>query len=342
MQITRLAPILLLASAVALAQPAEGTQLGIANQYLQQGKTDQAIRETKAVLAANPRSAPAHLLLGLAYTALGSTDRIADAKAEFQQALDIDPELLWARFYLARLYFDQGLPEKARDQLERGLKLSPGLPNFLSLLGEVHRTLGDPAASIELNRKALAADSTLTPAYYFLALANQDLKQDDAAIAELEKALRFRDAAPEMYIALATQYIRKQKLTEAENLCLKALELDRSRPDAFLNLARIYNAQNASDRALEMVRSALPPGRDFPASDYYRSLQADLLVERGNAYAAKKTPALAIREFLRALEFDPARSTVHRRLAELYRQSGNPTAAGRHAGIAAEFENRRN
>ena len=48
------------------------------------------------------------MLLGLTYLAQGSTAMIADAKAELQQALDLDAELLWARFYLARLYFDQG------------------------------------------------------------------------------------------------------------------------------------------------------------------------------------------------------------------------------------------
>jgi len=82
----------------------QGAQLGVAAEHLQQGKPEQTIREVKRVLAEDPRSAPAHMLLGLAYLAMGSTAMIADAKAELQQALDIDPELLWARFYLARLY----------------------------------------------------------------------------------------------------------------------------------------------------------------------------------------------------------------------------------------------
>src|SRR6185369_2476523 len=138
----------------------QGAQLGVAAEHLQQGKADQAIREVKTVLAADPRSAPAHMLLGMAYLGKGSPAMIADAKAELQQALDIDPELLWARYYLARLYFNQGLREKAQEQLERGLKQNPGMPNLLSLLGEVRRGLGDPAASVELNRKALEADPT--------------------------------------------------------------------------------------------------------------------------------------------------------------------------------------
>ncbi len=266
--------VFLLASVMTWAQTPradlQGAQLGAAAEHLQQGKAEQTIRECKGVLAADPRSAPAHMLLGLAYLAQRSTAMIADAKAELQQALDLDPELLWARFYLARLYFDQGLSEKAQEQLERGLKQRPGLPHFLSLLGEVRRKLGDPGASLELNRKALEADATMTPAHYFLALAYLDLKQEQAAMAEFEKAVHSPYVTPEMYNALASLYIKKQQFAEAEDLCRKAIALDHSRPDAYLNLARVYNAQHASDKALEALRAALPEGKEFPASEYYQ------------------------------------------------------------------------
>ena len=109
--------VVLLASALAWAQTPRadlGAQLGAAAEHLQQGKAVQTIRECKAVLAADPRLAPAHMLLGLAYLGKGSPAMIADAKAELQQALDLDPQLVLARYYLARLYFDQGLREKAR------------------------------------------------------------------------------------------------------------------------------------------------------------------------------------------------------------------------------------
>jgi tetratricopeptide (TPR) repeat protein len=334
--------VVLLAAGMTWAQTPraerQGAQLGVAKQHLDQGKPDQTIRECKAVLANDPRSAPAHMLLGLAYLAKGSTAMIADAKAELQQALDLDPELLWARFYLARLYFDQGLTEKAQDQLERGLKQSPGLPHFLSLLGEVRRELGDPAASVELNRKALEAGDTTTPANYFLALAYLDLKQEQAAIAELEKAIHSPYVTPDAYNALASLYIKKQQFAKAEDLCRKAIAMDGSRPDTYLNLARVYNAQNASDKALEVLRAALPVGKEFPATEYYQGLQADLAVERGAAYTAKKLFAQAIAEYDRALHLDPRRAVIHRRLAELYRQKGDPAGAALHTKEADKLE----
>jgi tetratricopeptide (TPR) repeat protein len=334
--------VLLLVSGVTWAQTpradAQGLQLGAAAQHLQQGKVEQAIRECKVVLAADPRSAPAHMLLGLAYIATGSVDMVADAKAELQQTLDIDPELVWARFYLARLYLEQGLSEKAQEQLEIGLKQSPGLPQLLSLLGEVRRKLGDPGASLELNRKALAADATMIPAHYFLALAYQDLKQEQAAIAEFEKVIHTPYVTPEMYNALAALYIGKKRFAEAEDLCRKAIVLNPSRPDAYLNLARVYNAQHASDKALEVLRAALPEGKEFAVSEYYQGLQADIAVERGAAYADKKMYALAIGEYTRALDFDPRRAVIHRRLAELYLQKADPARAALHTKEADKLE----
>jgi tetratricopeptide (TPR) repeat protein len=334
--------ILLLASGMMQAQtpPADlqGLQLGAAAQHLQQGKTEQAIRECKDVLATAARSAPAHMLLALAYIAKGSPAMVADAKAELQQTLDIDPELVWARFYLARLYVDQGLTEKAQEQLEISLKQSPGVPQFLSLLGEVRRKLGDPAASLELNRKALEADPTMTPVHYFLALAYLDLKQEQLAIAEFEKVIHTPYVTPEMYNALASLYIGKKQFTEAEDLCRKAIMLNPSRPDAYLNLARVYNAQHLSDKALEVVRTALPEGREFAVSEYYQGLQADLAVERGVAYTAKKMYSPAIDAYTQALDLDPRRAAIHRRLAELYLQKGDAARAALHTKEADKLE----
>jgi tetratricopeptide (TPR) repeat protein len=266
----------------------------------------------------------------MAYLAQRSSAKVADAKAELQQALDLDPELLWARFYLARLYLDQGLNEKAQEQLERGLKQQPGVPPLLALLGEARRKLGDPAASLELNRKALQADATMTPAHYFLALAHLDLKQDDAAMAELEKAVRSPDVTPEMYNELASLYVKKQRFAEAEDSCRKAIALDRSRPDAYLTLARIHNARHESDKALEALRAALPDGREFTVSEYYQGLQADIAAERGVAYTDKKMYSLAISEYTHALDLDPRRAAVHRHLADLYLQRGDQAAAASH------------
>ncbi len=305
--------------------------------HLQRGHADQAVRECKAALAADPQSAAAHMLLGQAYLALRSASMMAEAKAELQQALSLDPTLLWARFYLARVYLDLGRNDKAKAELERGLEQRPNVAHFLALLGEVNRKLGSPEASLALNKKALEADPALTPAHYHLALAYIDLKKPDEAIRELETALQSKYVAPEMYLTLSSLYIKTRRLSEAEDLCRRALALDASRPEGYLSLAQVHNAQGATDKALAALERALPEGKNFPATAYYQQLQADVFFETGRAYQAKRKAPQAIEAYSRSLEFDPDRADTHRQLAELFLRKKDYASARKHASAAEKL-----
>src|SRR5262245_29261209 len=118
-------------------------------------RLEEDIRELTAILGADPGSAEAHLLLAIAYRAQGRPEMVAEAKAELQQALDLNPELLPARLLLSQIYFDLGRLEKARDELQAGLVRAPGQPEFLTLLGEVSRRLGNARGAAELERQVL-------------------------------------------------------------------------------------------------------------------------------------------------------------------------------------------
>src|SRR3954454_8685610 len=105
-----------LALVFCLVMPAQQSPayLRAAMDELRRGNIDGAIRESKAALAEDPQYAEAHMLLGQAYLARQSASMIAEAKAELQQALDLNPDLLWARFYLAKIYIDLGTYQKAK------------------------------------------------------------------------------------------------------------------------------------------------------------------------------------------------------------------------------------
>ena len=60
---------------------------------------------------------------------------MAEAKAEFRQALALNPHLVPARLHLAQAYLDFGQPRRAREELEIGLTQVPRQPQFLALLG---------------------------------------------------------------------------------------------------------------------------------------------------------------------------------------------------------------
>jgi len=329
--------------AAAFAQDAPATRGQAARErlntgagHLQRGEVDLAIRELKKALALDPQSAAAHMLLGQAYLERRQVGLIAEAKAELQQALDLDPGLVWARFYLAKVYIDLGRLDRAQEELELGLKERPNVPHFLSLLGEVNRKAGRPETAIELHRKALAADPSMTPAHYYIGLAFMDLKRQDEAIAALESALQSPHVAPEMYLTLGSLYAGKKRYQEGEELCKKAVALDPSRPEGHVNLAQLYNLRGASDQALRELALALD-GKSFPTSPYYQLLQADAFFERGRAYQAKRMTSEAAQAYLTVLELNPNEGRTHKQLAELYLGTGEYARAFRHLTMAEKL-----
>ena len=116
----------------------------------------EAIAELKKILAAEPESAEAHLLLGLAYRIEGKPDLLGEAVAELRQSLALNPEIGLARLSLA--IPRHGRPARARDELNTALERTPNQPQLLALLGETERQLGNTDRAIELTRQALAVD----------------------------------------------------------------------------------------------------------------------------------------------------------------------------------------
>ena len=135
------------------------------------------VKELKEILGAEPRSVEAHVLLGMAYRALGTQEMLAEAVAEFRQTIELDASFVPARFYLAHVYLDLGRASRAKEELLAALEKAPGNPQFTALLGEAERQLKNPAKAVELLRQALQADASLVEAHYYLGLALFDAGQ---------------------------------------------------------------------------------------------------------------------------------------------------------------------
>ena len=275
-----------------------------------------SLSELKKAVARDPRSAAAHQRLGEAYLATGSLDLLAEAKAEFQQALDLDPKLIWARFYLAKIYLDIGRLEKAKSELESALATRPNVPHLLSLLGETNRRLGNPSLSLDLNRKALAADPAMNAAHYHAALAYLDLKREDEALAELERALQSQYVIPEMYWTLASLHADRGKLDLAADLARKGIALDAARAEGHLKLGQIYRLQRVHGQALAELRLAAG-GKLLLSTEYYQKLQADIFFETGRVHQDQGAVALAVQSYTQALEIYPNHADARRLLAAL-------------------------
>lgn len=287
---------------------------------------DEDVRGLKQILAADPRSAEAHVLLGIAYRAIGSEELIGESVAEFRQALDLDPALVPVRFYLARVYVDLGRFSRAREELETALERAPGNPEFLALLGETERQLKNPARAVELTRQALRANESFAQARYYLGLALYDLGRRDEAITELERVVASGPAAADPYLALGTAYLEAKRVAEAQQTLMKGVRIDAKRPELHIQLARAYRLDGMLDKAAAELALAAPAAAaasdQAPGMTAYQRQQVDLdfYLERGRVRLQRGQLTAAAADFKKVLEMDANQDEAKRGLAEANRR----------------------
>jgi tetratricopeptide (TPR) repeat protein len=295
-------------------------------------RVNENVRELKQVLALDPRSPDAHMLLGIAYATLGTRDLKGEAIGEFRQALDLNPRLAEVRFYLARLYLDLGRPARAREELDTALEQMPGHPEFLALLGEAERQLKNPRRAIDVTRQALQADSTFGPARYYLGLALLDAGQRDEGIKELEQIVRAGAPVADAYLALGAAYTDAGRGPEAADILSRGLRVDPARPELHIALARAYRSMGQLEKADAQLTLGRPKRASIAdSSDYpYQQVELDFHLERGMVKLGRGQIVAAAEAFKKVLALEPNHEAATRGLAEANRRrrpknpGGNP------------------
>jgi tetratricopeptide (TPR) repeat protein len=301
-------------------------------------RLDDDIRELKAILAADTNLAGAHMLLGLAYRGLGSPEMMSEAVAELRQAIALSPGYVPARLYLAYIYLDIGRPQRAKEELEAALEQSPGNPQLLALEGEAERQLKNPQRAMELTQQSLNADPSSAEARYYFGLALFDLGKRAAATKELEQVVASGHAVADAYLSLGIAYLEAARIDDAARTLAKGSELDPSRPDLRIQLARAYRLKGLLDQAagqLRLARRSPGGGGPLAASEYrQQQMEFDLTLEEGALDAQRGRIAAAIAAFKKALTMDPAHGPANRSLAQIYLRQGAYAAAAPYAARA--------
>lgn len=277
-----------------------------------------AIRELKSILAVEPRSAEAHMLLGIAYRMQGSPEMMGESVAEFRQALELDPNLAPARLYLAYVYIDLGRVERARDELQAALAQLPGNVQFQALLGETERLLRNPARAVEILTAALKSDSSFGQARYYLGLAYFDLGKKPEAIRELEQVVTSGAKVADAYVALGAAYLETGRLDDGLEILSQATHLDAGRPDIRIQLARAYRLKGALQKADEQLALARPQGAALASpSSRDRQVEFDMYLELGRLRLRQGRLDAATSAFQKVLEMEPSHAETLKYMAEI-------------------------
>jgi tetratricopeptide (TPR) repeat protein len=176
--------------AIALLPGSAILHLDLADVYVRQNQLDEAEREVRAALAADPQHRAAHRLLGGIRAAVverlpvGSPGEpiIAEAVSHLEQALEgpgVDPD---AEYLLNSLYIRQGQAARAIDRLQALLKSQPHDNATLRLLVKGYEATGRGSEADE----ALATLADVQP---------DPIEANVRRIDRLERAGRWADAA---------------------------------------------------------------------------------------------------------------------------------------------------
>jgi tetratricopeptide (TPR) repeat protein len=283
-----------------------------AAKLLQENRVDPAIRELTRAAALEPRSPAVHMLLGQAYLGKGAAEFVAEAKAEFQQARDLDPEQVIASYYIAKIDLDLGRIRSAEQELRRAIEKKPKEHYLLALLGEVRRRQGRPGEAVALITQALEGEPQAIPAYFYCALAWWDGKDEARAMDDLNRVLTSPYATVEAYQTAGTIHLHNNRLPEAAASFRKAAELGPDRAEPRLRLAQVMRRQGRYDMALKEL--ARVEGAAQMSSLYFQKLLADAAFEKGLILSQKGDLAGAKASFQRAIEIDPSHEEAGRRL----------------------------
>lgn len=300
------------------------------------GLTD-AIPELKAILALDPTLAEAHMLLGVAYRGSGSENLVGEAKAELQQAIELEPGLIAARLMLAQVYFDLGRYENARDEATAALQLVPGQSQFLAVLAEAERHLGNPERALALSNLAIQADANLPQARYYRGLALIDLGRRDEGIQQLREVTNAGVVAPEVYQHLGAALTEAGRLDDAIAALTFGAKIGPSVREIHIELARAYRLKGSLLLADQQLTLASGNAANVQVTPAYQRLETALNRERGLLRLKQARLPAAAEALQAAITMDPADAASHQALAEVYLKQGLLAKAREEAATAASL-----
>lgn len=246
------------------------------------------------------------------------------AVAKFQEALQIDPNLAQAYGVLADIHLKQNRWAEALAAAEKYAELKPAEAKGLRVLRyDAYKGMGDEAKA-------------------------------NAALEDLVKNEPGRDAAVRVY-NLGAEATRKDQTEVAIRHLRRAIEIDPTLADAYVNLANLYLAKKQNKEALEVADSLL---QKDPKNTQVQSIRYAALTALGDKAAAKQafdamqaaagdqTPQESFRQgvalynannipeamkaFERTLAKDPNHAKAHYVLGLALASSGNNAKAKEH------------
>jgi tetratricopeptide (TPR) repeat protein len=239
-----------------------------------------------------------------------------NARDAYQEAINRDPR--FAPAFLGRALVNQGLNPNADiiDDLNEAISLDPNFAEAYILRGEF-LVVSNPAAAKTDLETALEISTYSALAYLYLADAQLELGENDAALASATHANELDMTLIPVYLTLARAYIATGQTAQAVSVLQTYTIFAPDDTSAYLQLGTAYNAAGQFEAAVEILTKAISANR--------RNEEA--YFQRGFAYLNLDRPQLAEDDFKLAVAYDPFDFDAQLGLARAYDQQDLPGAA---------------
>jgi tetratricopeptide (TPR) repeat protein len=257
-----------------------------------------------------------HVIFGRDYA---RSQAYARALTNFKQALEFDPELARAYYYMGTTYLEMDSLNPALASLQKAVEIDPAYINAYLSIGQAYLEKGDTtqAKSFFEQLAAQKADDCQIQVAYGYVMANQ-LGEVDKGLQAFEKAKQLCPDNAEAYQYLAYALPDTRREEKIQNF-VKYLELTEGQavdPEALQYLFGLYLAEEQFQEAAQTIERAL-------AAD---PTNADLQLYAGIAQAQLDNHAQAIPYFDKALELNPDLKNAYLYRALSNQALGNTTA----------------
>lgn len=215
------------------------------SQYLT-GHIAESIPYLEQVAAWRPDSAEYAHILGRAYL---QTRRYRKARESFARMFRVASESAAAHLLTAQMMMPIGFDEHAERELKQALQKDPRLPQANFFLGQMALFSARLAEAVTFLKREIEINPGYAMAFYRLGDAYILQGKLDEAIEPLQKSIRLNDQYSGPYVLLGKTYLKRRQLANAEGFLQQAIQLDPNNKSAHYLLARVLQRMGRHEEA---------------------------------------------------------------------------------------------
>jgi superkiller protein 3 len=232
-----------------------------AEQLIRHGSRQEALDTLAKAAQANPASPESEDRIGFLYAVMQHAGEAID---HFQRSIALGPNYAPAHFHLGIALWNQNETERGTAELEKAVKLAPGVSDYRVRLGSAYEKLGralqdkgDLEGAVDKFQRALQADPANDVTRNEYAFALIQIRQPDRGIQESRKVLERKPDDTSALMNIGYAYLKTGDFDGAEKVYRQAIAIDPKLAAAHYDVALALKMKDQIEAAQKEFQEAI-------------------------------------------------------------------------------------